>query len=89
MSSNNGIIVVGATRSLASGCSAALQLACWEHCLSLPRYALIADGEQIHSAMHPACRPPGWRFSARCCRRGGGVIDVLRAAPPPSNSDPV
>lgn len=29
------------------------QLACWEHYNSLFRYALIADGEQIHSAMYP------------------------------------
>jgi nitrilase len=29
------------------------QLACWEHKLPLARYALIADGEQIHSAMYP------------------------------------
>ena len=29
------------------------QLACWEHYNSLARYALIADGEQIHSAMWP------------------------------------
>jgi nitrilase len=29
------------------------QLACWEHYLALARYALIADGEQIHSAMYP------------------------------------
>ena len=29
------------------------QLACWEHNLPLARYALIADGEQIHSAMYP------------------------------------
>jgi aliphatic nitrilase len=29
------------------------QLACWEHYLPLARYALIADGEQIHSAMYP------------------------------------
>jgi aliphatic nitrilase len=29
------------------------QLACWEHHLPLARYALIADGEQIHSAMYP------------------------------------
>jgi len=29
------------------------QLACWEHFLPLARYALIADGEQIHSAMYP------------------------------------
>ena len=29
------------------------QLACWEHYNPLARYALIADGEQIHSAMCP------------------------------------
>ncbi|MET7433639.1 nitrilase-related carbon-nitrogen hydrolase [Streptomyces flaveolus] len=29
------------------------QLACWEHNLPLARYALIADGEQIHAAMYP------------------------------------
>lgn len=29
------------------------QLACWEHYSPLARYALIADGEQIHSAMYP------------------------------------
>jgi aliphatic nitrilase len=29
------------------------QLACWEHYNPLVRYALIADGEQIHSAMWP------------------------------------
>ena len=29
------------------------QLACWEHCNPLARYALIADGEQIHAAMFP------------------------------------
>jgi aliphatic nitrilase len=29
------------------------QLACWEHNMPLARYALIADGEQIHSAMYP------------------------------------
>jgi aliphatic nitrilase len=29
------------------------QLACWEHYLPLARYAMIADGEQIHSAMYP------------------------------------
>jgi aliphatic nitrilase len=29
------------------------QLACWEHYLPLARYALIADGDQIHSAMYP------------------------------------
>lgn len=29
------------------------QLACWEHYLPLARYALIADGEEIHSSMYP------------------------------------
>ncbi|GCE24501.1 nitrilase-related carbon-nitrogen hydrolase [Dictyobacter kobayashii] len=29
------------------------QLACWEHFQPLARYAMIADGEQIHSAMYP------------------------------------
>ncbi len=29
------------------------QLACWEHYNPLARYALMGDGEQIHSAMYP------------------------------------
>src|SRR5262245_38955650 len=29
------------------------QLACWEHYNPLARYAMIVDGEQIHSAMYP------------------------------------
>ena len=29
------------------------QLACWEHYIPLGRYALIADGEQIHAGMWP------------------------------------
>ncbi len=29
------------------------QLACWEHYNPLARYALMADGEQVHSAMYP------------------------------------
>ncbi len=29
------------------------QLACWEHYNPLARYTLMADGEQIHSAMYP------------------------------------
>jgi nitrilase len=29
------------------------QLACWEHFNPLARYAMMADGEQIHSAMYP------------------------------------
>ena len=29
------------------------QLVCWEHYNPLARYALMADGEQIHSAMYP------------------------------------
>jgi nitrilase len=30
-------------------------LACWEHYNPLARYALMADGEQIHAAMFPGC----------------------------------
>jgi len=29
------------------------QLACWEHYQPLARFAMIADGEQIHAAMYP------------------------------------
>ena len=29
------------------------QLACWEHYNPLARYALMVDGEQIHSSMYP------------------------------------
>ena len=29
------------------------QLACWEHYNPLARYAMMSDGEQIHSAMYP------------------------------------
>ena len=29
------------------------QLACWEHYNPLARYALMADGEQLHAAMYP------------------------------------
>ena len=29
------------------------QLACWEHYNPLARYAMMADGEQTHSAMYP------------------------------------
>jgi aliphatic nitrilase len=36
------------------------QLACWEHYNPLARYAMMADGEQIHSAMYRA------RSSATC-----------------------
>lgn len=39
------------TVNSAAGCIG--QLACWEHYNPLARYALIADGEQIHSAMYP------------------------------------
>ncbi|MEV6681900.1 nitrilase-related carbon-nitrogen hydrolase [Streptomyces erythrochromogenes] len=39
------------------------QLACWEHHLPLARYALIADGEQIHAAMYPGA------FGGRLARR--------------------
>ena len=39
------------------------QLACFEHFNPLARYAMIADGEQIHSAMYP-----GGIRSATCLR---------------------
>ena len=34
------------------------QLACWEHYNPLARYAMMADGEQIHSAMYPLTAHP-------------------------------
>lgn len=40
-------------RAVASAVGRVGQLACWEHYNPLARYALIADGEQIHSAMWP------------------------------------
>lgn len=40
------------------------QLACWEHYNPLARYALMADGEQIHSAMYPGSFG-GDRFAAQ------------------------
>jgi nitrilase len=40
-------------RAVDSACGRIGQLACWEHYNPLARYALMADGEQIHSAMYP------------------------------------
>jgi aliphatic nitrilase len=40
-------------RAVSSAVGRIGQLACWEHYNPLARYALMADGEQIHSAMHP------------------------------------
>ena len=40
-------------RAVDSACGRVGQLACWEHYNPLARYALMADGEQIHSAMYP------------------------------------
>jgi nitrilase len=40
-------------RAVASKVGRIGQLACWEHNMPLARYALMADGEQIHSAMYP------------------------------------
>jgi aliphatic nitrilase len=37
------------------------QLACWEHYNPLARYAMMADGEQIHSAMY--IRAQSWAIS--------------------------
>lgn len=40
-------------RVVASAVGRIGQLACWEHYNPLARYALMADGEQIHSSMYP------------------------------------
>ena len=40
-------------RAVSSSIGRIGQLACWEHYNPLARYALMADGEQIHSAMYP------------------------------------
>jgi nitrilase len=40
-------------RAVATAVGRVGQLACWEHYNPLARFALIADGEQIHSAMFP------------------------------------
>jgi aliphatic nitrilase len=48
------------------------QLACWEHYNPLARYAMMADGEQIHSAMYPlhlrrpVCRADANQHPAAC-----------------------
>ena len=42
-----------ALRAVKSAVGRIGQLACWEHYNPLARYALMADGEQIHSAMYP------------------------------------
>ena len=47
------------------------QLACFEHNNPLARYAMIADGEQIHSAMYPG------RSTRRCTR----ARPLVRASP--------
>ena len=65
------------------------QLACWEHYLPLARYALIADGEQIHAAMYPGrLRRPsvrrtdgGQHPSAR-----PGVRPASWSTPPPGST---
>jgi nitrilase len=55
------------------------QLACWEHYNPLARYALISDGEQIHSAMYPGV--VWWRHFLRAdpdqhspTRPGSGLL---------------
>lgn len=59
------------------------QLACFEHYNPLARYAMMADGEQIHSAMFPRlhvrraiCAEGGNCRQATCV--GGGVLCRLR-----------
>jgi aliphatic nitrilase len=49
-------------RVVDSGVGRIGQLACWEHYNPLARYALMAEGEQIHSAMYPGSFA-GDRFS--------------------------
>ena len=62
------------------------QLACWEHYNPLARYALMADGEQIHSAMYPGS------FGGRPVRRADrgqhpparlGIRPASWSTPPP------
>ena len=50
------------------------QLACWEHNMPLARYAMMADGEQIHSAMYP-----GSMFGERFSAAGRGQRPAARA----------
>ena len=40
-------------KAVDSGVGRVGQLVCWEHYNPLARYALMADGEQIHAAMYP------------------------------------
>jgi hypothetical protein len=55
------------------------QLACWESYNPLARYALIANGGQNHSAMHPGfvCRRHILRASALRPRSGHPATDKL------------
>ena len=66
------------------------QLACWEHYNPLARYAMIADGEQIHSAMFPGpfsaiCSPsrPRFRYAITHSSR------VFSSSPRPHGSIPI
>ena len=70
------------------------QLACWEHYNPLARYALMADGEQIHAAMYPGSfggiTSPSrsksmfvstlWNPHASSCARQRGLIQISRPA---------
>ncbi|MHB9847655.1 nitrilase-related carbon-nitrogen hydrolase [Streptomyces krungchingensis] len=70
------------------------QLACWEHHLPLARYALIADGEQIHASMSSGAfggqlfrrpdrgqHPPACPGVGRLCRHRHGLARCPPAGP--------
>ena len=59
------------------------QLACWEHYNPLARYAMMADGEQIHSAMYPGSIA-GDLFAGQT----GSTSASTRWSPPASWSTP-
>ncbi len=56
------------------------QLACWEHYNPLARYALMADGEQIHSAMYPGSNLRATCFPSRPRSTSGSMRWSLRVS---------
>ena len=73
------------------------QLACWEHYNPLARYALMADGEQIHAAMYPGSFG-GDLFSEQtevnirqhASGQGGvAILDAVREFRPPFSPEAV
>ncbi len=59
------------------------QLACWEHYNPLARFALMADGEQIHAAMYPGSFAGDISPS-----RPRSIFDSTRSNPAASSSTP-